>query len=356
MNSLIEKINTNKFFQLRKTIPIIDVRSPAEFKKGHIPEALNIPLFNNEERAVVGTAYKQKGRKKAVKEGLKFVGPKMVEILQKAEEIAGPEKKLIVHCWRGGMRSESMAWLFSRGEIKCYVLEGGYKNYRNTLREKMKKHAQIFILGGYTGSGKSELLKELKEMGEQVIDLESKAHHKGSAFGAIGQQEQYSTEQFENLVFEKWKNLDPSGPIWIEDESKMIGRNSIPDELFSQMRSSPVIKIIIDKKERIKRLMEEYATFENEILIQTIRKIRKRLGGLNCQKAEKAVYEGDFYTAIDIVLTYYDKAYEYGLKKRDKNTIFPIYLKSDNNKRNALILKNFIAENFLKEAPASFNN
>ncbi len=356
MNPLIEKINTDKFFQLRKTIPIIDVRSPAEFKKGHIPEALNIPLFNNEERTVVGTAYKQKGRKKAVKEGLKFVGPKMVDLLQKAEEIAGPEKKLIVHCWRGGMRSESMAWLFSRGEIKCYVLKGGYKKYRNTLRKKMKKNAQIFILGGYTGSGKSELLNELKEMGEQVIDLESKAHHKGSAFGAIGQEEQYSTEQFENLVFEKWKNLDLSGPIWIEDESKMIGRNSIPDELFSQMRSSPVIKIIIDKKERINRLIEEYAAFDNEILIQTIRKIRKRLGGLNCHKAENAVYEGDFYTAIDIVLTYYDKAYEYGLNKRDKNTVFPIPLKSSNNKKNALILKNFIAENFMKEAPASYNN
>jgi len=326
------------FFRKRDRIPVIDVRSPGEFQKGHIPGAHNIPLFDDDQRARVGIAYHHSGRQEAVMEGLRIVGPRMAHMAEQALEISGNQGELILHCWRGGMRSESMAWLFDKLGIINYVLQGGYKQYRRYGREQLKTPAPIIILGGYTGSGKTDVLKALENHGQQVLDLEGLAHHKGSAFGSMGQAEQPTEEQFENRIFEQWMQLDGNRPIWIEDESKMIGKNVVPDELFHAMRAAPVFKLEMSKLLRVERLVKEYTDFDKQQLNANIQKIRKRLGGLKAQKAMEAVDNEDFYTAVDLTLDYYDKAYLHGLSKRDTSKIYRIPVDRDDPPHTARLL------------------
>jgi len=332
-------ISIDEFFSLRKSIPIVDVRSPSEFSKAHIPGATNIPLFSDKERAEVGTTYKQKGRRAAIKLGLSIVGTKMLEKAEAAGQIAGYDKQLIVHCWRGGMRSENMAWLFSRLDMDCYILKGGYKSYRHFARDYFKKPQDMRVLGGLTGSGKTDLLHELSREGEQMVDLEDLANHKGSAFGTIGEDPQPSTEQFENLLFESLFELKMHKPIWVEDESHMIGKIHIPEEFYEIMRNSPVFKIELDKKYRLQRLVDQYVQSDPEELKNAVRKISKRLGGEKTQNALYAIDQGDYHTAADIALTYYDKTYLYGLSKRNQAQIFPVKLPEDKPGNNVKILK-----------------
>ena len=334
-------IRIDEFLMLRNTIPIVDVRSPSEYSKAHVPEAYNIPLLNDEERTSVGTAYKEKGKTEAVKKGLSLVGPKMLEKAEAGEQIAGAGKKLILYCWRGGMRSDNMAWLFSRVDIECYVLKGGYKTYRHHVKDYMSKPSQLWVLGGMTGSGKTELLHELSEIGEQIVDLEGIANHKGSAFGTIGEDPQPETEYFENLLFEELLKLRLDKPIWLEDESQAIGRVHIPEELFFKMRASDVFKIELEKHSRIKRLVNQYTQTDPRELEDAVDRIRKRLGGLNAQKALEAIKDKDYYTAADIILAYYDKAYSHGLSKRENKNIHTLELPEDNPQKNAGILKEF---------------
>ena len=335
-----EKIDVLEFYKLSQNIPVIDVRSPGEFKQGHIPGAHNIPIFTNEERAVVGTTYKQEGKDPAVLKGLEIVGNKLRSFADTARKLS-VDNKLIVHCWRGGMRSASMAWLFETVGIKTYILTGGYKTFRRYGKKQLSKSKNIIILGGMTGSGKTETLLKIKEKGEQVVDLEGIAHHKGSAFGALGQESQPTNEQFENNLIYNWLSLDVSKPIWLEDESHNIGSNWIPNELFRLMRSAPVIKMELNKKERINRLIKEYAVFDTKYLEECILKIKKRLGGQNVKQSIESLHNGDLRSVAEVTLAYYDKSYGYGIEQRENNTIFPIALEKDEPERNAEILIDF---------------
>jgi len=334
-----------EFVHKLRSTPAIDVRSPGEFQTGHIPGAINIPIFNNEERAIVGTIYKKESREPAVFKGLEIVGAKLRGFAEQARSIA-KNNELLIYCWRGGMRSASMAWLFETIGIKCYTLEGGYKAFRRFGKYQLTKGNKLIILGGYTGSGKTAILQELVKQGEQVLDLESIANHKGSAFGALGQNKQPPNEQFENLLIWKWISFDLSKPIWLEDESKSIGANWIPQELYDRMRKATVINILLDNQSRIERLMKEYAVYDTKHLENCILKIEKRLGGQNTKEALESLKNDDLATVAKIALSYYDKTYRYGLEKREKHTVFPIKLESDNPKENATKIINFILAHF----------
>ncbi len=334
---MVKRINIQEFITQIDSIPIIDVRSPDEYAKAHIPGALSIPLFDNEERAKVGTAYKQKNKESAILLGLEFVGPKMKDFAVEAKRIS-KNNSLLVYCWRGGMRSGSMAWLFDMVGLKVQVLDGGYKAYRTYLKSEFAKKANIKILSGYTGSGKTDILKALKELGEQIIDLEGLAHHKGSAFGYIGAGEQLPSQQFENNLFQEWLKLDKEKVIWIEDESKAIGKNYIPDELFVQMRTADVIKILIDKEIRIKRLVKEYTHVDKELLIYQLNRISKRLGSKETKEAIEAIENNKMPKAVNIALSFYDKAYLHGLSKRESSDIKEVMIGEDDPSKTAAYL------------------
>jgi len=342
------KLEAEEFLKLVNTYPVVDVRSPKEFTQGHIPGAKSLPLFENEERAEVGTLYKQSGRYASILHGLDIVGPKMSSFLKKGVAWAR-EGHILVHCWRGGMRSESMAWLFERGGLQADILIGGYKAYRRYIRQAWSNEQPLVILGGMTGSGKTEILHELKKSGEQMLDLEGTAHHKGSAFGAIGQEPQPTNEQFENNLAWLWQHMDTNEPVWLEDESRAIGGVSIPGPLYARMQKGPVIDVHIPRQERIKRLVREYAGFDKEQLELAIHRISKRLGGQNEKAAVQALNENDFETVADITLWYYDKAYHNDLQKRENQKVFTLNLSADEPAANAVEVQRFYREEVLKK-------
>jgi tRNA 2-selenouridine synthase len=313
-------INIQEFLELSEQHPILDVRSPGEFEYAHIHGAHSLPLFSNEERAIVGTAYKQVSRESAVNKGLAFFGPKMKELADKAKKI-NSGKTFLVHCWRGGMRSASVAWLLELYGFKVYLLRGGYKSFRRTVLETFNEERQILILGGRTGSAKTLILKEFVNLGEQVVDLEHLAHHKGSSFGALGETPQPTQEMFENELFFQLFKTDKNKTIWLEDESGMIGSRSIPKMFFEKMRTSRTFFLDIPFEIRLNYLTEEYGVFAAEDLKDAIRRITKKLGGAEAKAALEAIDNGDNKAAFEICLKYYDKTYDYGKNRRDQESV-----------------------------------
>ena len=307
---------------------IIDVRSPAEYEHAHIPTALNLPLFDNEEREMIGTTYKKQSREAAIKAGLPLFGNKMLPMIETVESwIAAAQKDkdltkptIYVHCWRGGMRSAAVAWLLDLYGYKVIQLTGGYKAYRNWVLAQFTIPYSLKVLGGYTGSGKTEILHALQEKNYAVIDLEGIAHHKGSAFGAIGQLPQPSQEMFENILAKKlWEVNKNNKPIWIEDESQRIGTVLIPTTLFHLMRNSTCYFMTIPFEQRLSFIVEAYGKFDAQSLIEATERIQKRLGGLETKNALAHIMQSELKEAFSILLKYYDKWYE----KNTQNQVPP---------------------------------
>ena len=316
---MAENLPITDLLGLSDSRPVIDVRTPSEYARGHIPGAVNIPLFDDHERRVVGTLYKQKSKRAAIYRGLEFAGKKLPELAREGEKAAGKERVLLLHCWRGGMRSSSMAWLFETAGLSCRVLEGGYRSYRRFLREQLSMPFHLKVIGGRTGSGKTAILHQLEKMGHQVVDLEGIAHHKGSAFGALGETPQPTTEQFENDLFDRLFRLDRSRWIWIEDESRNIGKCVIPGELYDQMLEGDLLFLDIPREERAKYLVGHYAASDPDALKACVSRIEKKLGGDRTKVALDSIDRGDFFQTAMITLHYYDKAYMYSLEKNHKS-------------------------------------
>jgi len=362
---MAEPISVEEFLAKSRTIPVADVRTPAEYEKAHIPGAFLFPLFDDRERAEVGTLYVQKGRTAAVLKGLEITGPRLEAMARRGLEIArggtaaggpatatkgssaygsaagsggsvagsgtvgaasggsaaaGSGSSLLLYCWRGGMRSGSVAWLMEKVGIRCYTLENGYKAYRNHLLGFFEHLPHpINVLGGLTGSGKTERLQAMASAGEQVIDLEGLAGHKGSAFGNLGLPPQPTTEHFQNLLYNAFSRMDPTRPVWLEDESRNVGRCSLPDGLWEKMQQARFYLLDTPLEERVERLMREYGNFDPDVLETAILKIQKRLGYDKSKQAVEACRCGNIRTALEICLAYYDKAYNYQLETRKKN-------------------------------------
>ena len=329
---------------------IIDVRSPAEYEHAHIPGALNLPLFDNDERAMIGTTYKKQSREAAIKAGLPLFGNKMLPMIETVESwMAAAQKEnhltkptLYVHCWRGGMRSAAVAWLLDLYGYKVIQLTGGYKAYRNWVLEQFTIAYPLKVLGGYTGSGKTEILHALQEKNYSVIDLEGLAHHKGSAFGAIGQLAQPSQEMFENILAKKLFEVNKNKkPIWIEDESQRIGTVLIPTPLFHLMRNSTCYFMTIPFEQRLLFILEGYGKFDQQSLIEATERIQKRLGGLETKNAVAHIMQGELKEAFSILLKYYDKWYEKNAQNQvlPKVELIPVLSELVDPNHNALLLE-----------------
>jgi tRNA 2-selenouridine synthase len=339
----VQKITIEPFLELAAQHTVLDVRSPGEYLHAHIPGAFSLPLFTDEERKVVGTAYKQQSREIAIKIGLDYFGVKMRGMVDVVENLLNEKKTkkgkqesisqhtVLVHCWRGGMRSAGIAWLLDLYGFKVYTLAGGYKTYREWARSQFEKNYRFTIVGGYTGTGKTLVLQELKRVGKSIIDLEGLANHKGSAFGALGEKPQPSQEMFENLLAVELAAVSNQGNtqiepaplqhstavIYLEDESQRIGLLNIPTAVWDTMRNSLITFIHIPFEERLQYLSIEYGKFEKEKLVNAIIRIQKRLGGLETKNAINHLLENNHKECFRILLKYYDKYYEKGLHNRE---------------------------------------
>lgn len=331
---MIHVIQPPDFLALAQRHPVIDVRSPAEFSQGHIPGAINIALFEDSERATVGTIYVKSGHNEAILKGLDIALPKVDSYVRSARKVC-PQGIVLLHCWRGGLRSAMMAEVFSRAGYDVHLLTNGYKAYRRHIRESLARPARIIVLGGFTGSGKTELLREIGKNGEQVIDLEMLACHKGSAFGSLGQPGQPTNEQFENNLFAQWSELDFSRAIWLEDESRMIGRVTLPDPLVEHISSGMLIRVERDVRTRILRLVREYSGFDKTLLAEAINRIAERLGGARAKAACTALDNDRFEEVAEIALSYYDKAYLFSIQRRKNQNVQEIMLADTDMEKNA---------------------
>ncbi len=312
---MARELEWNDYLAARSDLPLADVRSEKEFKGGHIPGAINIPLLNDQERIAVGTDYKQKGQREAIRTGFRLVGPRLNEIVDAAEKIS-KNRKLIVHCWRGGMRSSNFSRFVGMAGIEAHILKGGYKTYRQKVQEFFRRPYKIILISGCTGSGKTEILLNLKKRHQQVVDLEGMAHHKGSAFGGLMMPPQPTTEQFENLLFEQLMSFDIFKPVWVEDESIAVGKIFLPSAFWTTMRQSPIVLLNVEKSVRVQRLVNEYGDADRALFLESMKKITKKLGGQHFKSAQAKLANNEMNEVMKILLTYYDKAYLASLEKR----------------------------------------
>ncbi|MEC9094395.1 MAG: tRNA 2-selenouridine(34) synthase MnmH [Planctomycetota bacterium] len=321
------------FLDKRKRSIVVDVRAPGEFEQGNILGAINIPLFDDLQRSQVGTVYKKAGREQAIKLGFDLVGPKMRKIVESFEDVCQDSTTLdvshkvndvLLYCARGGMRSESVGWLLKQADIQVKRLEGGYKSYRRYCHSFFEKPWNLIALTGMTGAGKTDLLQHLSAVGEQVIDLEGLAHHRGSAFGGIGQDPQPSTESFENLIFESLRSFNSQRRSWVEDESRSVGKCMVPSPFFEQLHSAPAVYLNVDVHERIELLVSQYGMLPKGEMISAIERISKRLGGQSVKSAIAALHENDFRKCAEILLGYYDRGYSICQQKNPRQNVVSV--------------------------------
>lgn len=303
---------------------MFDVRSPSEFRQGHIPGSFNLPLMDDEDRHIIGICYKQQGQEAAIELGFERLSPKLLSLFKQGKGLLNEKTKLMkILCWRGGMRSGFVAHLFKSLGFKTATLQGGYKTFRRWVSGTFdaldtSSKPQFHILGGMTGSGKTAMLKTLKDKGEQILDLEGLACHRGSSFGSFRQPPQPSTEQFHNEIACLLRSFDLTRPIWIEDESRLIGTCHLPVPLYRRMLTSPLFLLERPIEERLDHLMHDYGSVPEEQLIEATKRIAKRIGTQRTQDIVAFIQQGNRREAARMLLTYYDHTYQHHLSRRQQ--------------------------------------
>ncbi len=296
---------------------IVDVRSPSEYAQDHIQGAVNLPVLDDQQRHEVGILYKENGFL-AAKKGASFVSENIAEILKHPALEISHTKKILIYCWRGGHRSNSLAHVLSAVGWKVFFINDGYKAYRNHVIESIEQffthsEIQLRVISGYTGSGKTHLLESLRQQGAQVLDLESLANHKGSIFGSINQGAQPSQRKFENLLLEASRKLSHKQPIFVEAESNKIGQIYCPAPLWLAMKAATVYEIQLPIQERVKCILSDYSFFTNNpaMVLKLVERLRSLRGGVLVEHWQSLIKQQNWNAFTRSILEeHYDKAYQ----------------------------------------------
>lgn len=305
---------------------VIDVRTPAEFAEDHIPGAINLCVLDNQQRIEVGTLYKQVSAFDAKKVGAAMMSRNIADWLDQHFSSKDKDYRPLVYCWRGGQRSEGMATILSRINWDTHLLKGGYKNYRNQVIETLQTQSaglNLRVVSGLTGSGKTVLLERLKTMGEQVIDLEGLANHRGSLLGHHPDTPQPSQKYFESLLAKKISELDSSRVTWIEAESNKIGNLHCPTDLWQNMKQSAAVHLQVELTDRVQFLLGDYDYFVQspELVAPKLQFLRKTRGTAVVNRWEELLSQGHTAEFVeDILLNHYDVGYSKSIAKNRKET------------------------------------
>ncbi len=301
----------------------VDVRSPMEFSQGTIPAAINIPIFNNEERDLVGKKYKRESKDLAKQLGIEIVSKKLPSLYENIKQIEKDFDRLILFCSRGGYRSSTLVSFLSSIGLKVTKLEGGYKEYRNYIINKLPQivdEINFIVLYGNTGTGKTHILEDLKALGYDTLDLEACANHRGSMLGSVGLGDQHSQKMFESLVFDALNNRK-SNTVFVEGESRRIGKDLIPLYLFEAMKKGTNIKITADMDTRLNNILKDYVHNTDDELIEALDHLRKYLGNESIDNYIDLIKSNDYKTVIEELITkYYDPLY--GHNTREYEAVF----------------------------------
>ena len=300
---------------------LIDVRSPGEYEEAHIPGAVNVPLFTDEERAQVGTVYRHEGTDQAKQVGLELVSQRLPEIMQQILA-AADGKEIVLYCWRGGMRSRSMCSFMDALQFPVWQLVGGYKAFRryiNNFHHDRTISVPVFVLNGLTGVGKTLLLARLKSRGLPTIDLESMANHRGSAFGSVGLGPARSQKDFEALLAYALMEYKNAPCLIVEGEGKRIRAVHVPDYFFFAMNEGPHILLEADLEVRVERIVAEYQSIDtSDELAAAVCSLQKKLGKVKCEELEGQIREGKYHQVVmELCRDYYDLYYRDSQKNTD---------------------------------------
>lgn len=291
----------------------IDVRSPSEFKKFTIPGAINIPILSNEERAMVGTLYDEGKYDEAKQKGVDFVSKRLPDMFSKYLELNRDYKYVIVFCARGGYRSSAVAGFLHSLGLRVYKINGGYKKYRTFVTESINSimdKVEFITLYGNTGTGKTKILHNIKELGYDILDLEKYANHKGSLLGSVGMGESNSQKMFESMMAEDLLKRK-TGVFFVEGESKKIGKVIIPANVYDKMISSKKVRIDADIDFRVKNIKEDYVIDRDSELIESIKKLKKYISKVKVEEYIKKIENKEYdYVIKELAIKYYDPMYE----------------------------------------------
>ncbi|PLX77264.1 MAG: tRNA 2-selenouridine(34) synthase MnmH [Desulfuromonas sp.] len=296
---------------------LVDVRTPAEFAEATIPGAINIPIFSNEERAEIGTMYKQVSKQDARMRGIELVAPKIPEFIRAVQAAAeGRAVPVVVFCWRGGERSRAMTSFLEFAGIPARQLEGGHKAFRRHVLEYFEKPewGRLLVLRGMTGVGKTTLLHRLADAGYPVIDLEGLANHRGSAFGNLGLPPQPGQKMFESLVWDELRKISRDGYVLVEGESRHIGRVALPKNLHDAMQVETSIWLNLDLDRRVECILDDYPARDDlrDAFEPPIRALKERLGKQRVEEMLALLHDGQWQQLVrELMVDYYDTLYRH---------------------------------------------
>ena len=291
----------------------IDVRSPGEFSKDHIPGSVNMPILGDEEREEIGKIYRLLGRDEAITRGGEMVGSKLGKIIDGFRKLK--DRDLIINCYRGGMGSKSLVALLLSLDFNVYKLKDGYRGYRRYVLSRISDielEPPVFVLQGLTGTGKTEILRRI----ENSIDLEKLAGHRSSVFGGIGLR-QNTQKFFESLLIERIDELNDRDYVVIEGESRKIGNLHIPDRLMDIIRNSATILIRASIERRVEIILNEYTgNMDSRVLVEIVKSLESRIGLKNVTNLIELFERGDLFEFTRLILEkYYDPLYRHSIAK-----------------------------------------